>query len=337
MFVASTEYEEGAPSYEEVVTSIAQEDGELLVAVAFWGRGAECIVHPRPNGPVKMICNLKSGATNPATIEALHDSEGVVLKQHDRLHAKVVIGSKTAIVGSANFSSNGLNLEGEESEGWEEAGLATNRPVDVDQIRNWFRIMWDNAREVYDQDIEEAKTKWKERRASRILMNSNSSCSFALDSLTRAELSDRRIFVVISRVGLSEEAKSAYRESEEELAGQHVAVSRGLPPIYEGWSTLPKNAQLIDIYYGPRGAVQCHGVYVRTHELKFEYQNGSKGHLAVCRKETQIIGHRFERNEASQFKDKLKPYIEEIWNSQFAIGDECGKYTHLVNIVDICG
>ena len=200
MFVASTEYEEGAPSYEEVVASIAQEDGELIVAVAFWGRGAESTVYPRLSGSVKMICNLKSGATNPATIQALHDRKGIVMKQHDRLHAKVVIGSKTAVVGSANFSSNGLNLEGEESEGWEEAGLVTNRLADVDQIRNWFQVMWDNARQIDDRDIEEAKAKWKERGASRILMNSNTSCGFALDNLTRAELSDRRIFVVISRV-----------------------------------------------------------------------------------------------------------------------------------------
>ena len=123
------------------------------------------------------------------------------------------------------------------------------------------------------------------------------------------------------------EAKSAYRENEEELAGQHVAMSKGLPPIYEGWPALPEDAQLIDIYYGPRGAVHCHGVYVRTHELTFKYQDGSNGHLAVCRKETQIIGRRFGRNEASQFKQKLKPCMEEIWSNQFAIDDEFGKFT----------
>ena len=330
MFVTSTEYE-------EVVTSIAKEEGELLVAVAFWGRGAESIVYPRPSGPVKMICNLKSGATNPATIEELHNKKDIILKQHDRLHAKVVVGSKTAVVGSANFSSNGLNLEGEESEGWEEAGLVTKSLAQIDSIRNWFQIIWDNARKIDARDIEEAKTKWKERRASRILMGSNSSCDFTLDSLTRAELLDRRIFVVIYRAGLSEEAKSAYRENREELTGQHVATSERLPPIYESWPKLPKDAQLIDIYYGPRGALRCYGVYTRTHDVTFEYQDSSEGHLAICRKEKLIMGRRFGPNETSQFVHKLKPHMDAIWGSELAVGDEGGKYTHLVNIVDICG
>lgn len=110
MFVTSADYE-------NAVASIAEEKGELLVAVAFWGRGAESIVHRRRGKPVKIICNLTSGGTNPATIETLQGIDKVILKQCDRLHAKVIVGSKTAVVGSANFSCNGLNLEGEESEG----------------------------------------------------------------------------------------------------------------------------------------------------------------------------------------------------------------------------
>ncbi|TLS75056.1 hypothetical protein FE236_10390 [Mariprofundus erugo] len=52
MFVTSSEYE-------KVVTSISEEDGELLVAVAFWGRGANAIIKPRHGQTVKLICNLR--------------------------------------------------------------------------------------------------------------------------------------------------------------------------------------------------------------------------------------------------------------------------------------
>ena len=330
MFVTSAEYE-------EVVISIASEEGELLVAVAFWGRGAESIVYPRPSGPVKLICNLKSGATNPATIEALNNKKDIVLKQHDRLHAKVVVGNKSAVVGSANFSSNGLNLEGEESAGWEEAGFVVKDLTQIGAIREWFQTMWDNAYEIDAQDIEDAKAKWKERRASRILKDSNCSCSFSIDGFTRAELTDRRIFVVIYKTCASEEAISAYHEEKKKLTGQD-ADHNEIAPIYEGWQELPEDAQLIDICYGPRGGLKCYGVYTRTHDLKFKYkEDDSEGHVAVCRKESQIIGRRFGRQESEQFVRKLRPCIDAIWNSESAHGGEDGKYIPLVDVVDICG
>jgi phosphatidylserine/phosphatidylglycerophosphate/cardiolipin synthase-like enzyme len=150
MFLSSAEYE-------NAVRSVVAEIGELQLAVAFWGRGAELLVHPRPAGPVKLICNLSSGGTNPETISALRQKKNVTLKQNDRLHAKVVIGSISAVIGSANLSSNGLNLEGAELKGWEEAGYVTKDADQLEQIRKWFASMWKDAREIYDQDIEDAK------------------------------------------------------------------------------------------------------------------------------------------------------------------------------------
>ena len=336
MFVTSVDYD-------KVVASIAKEEGELLVAVAFWGRGAKSIVHPRPSGPVKIICNLRSGATNPAIIEALHRKRNVTLKQYDRLHAKVVVGSKTAVVGSANFSSNGLNLEGEESAGWQEAGLVTQDPVEIEAINSWFRTIWGDAHEISPRDIKEAKKRWKKRRNSRIPKNSDSSRGFTLDSFTRAELLDRRIFVVVYSDDLSEDAISAYHRREEELMGQYVARRQepsSMPPIYESWEELPKDAQLIDIQRGPRGGMKCHGVYTRTDDMTFEYADGSPGSLQICRKDDQIMGYRFGPTEALQFSRKLKPHIDAIWKSDLAVGGKGGKYiclVDIVDIVDICG
>jgi len=64
MFVHSAEYK-------KAVEAIAAEDGELLLAVAFWGRGAEALLTGRKGQPTRAICSLKSGATNPETVEAL--------------------------------------------------------------------------------------------------------------------------------------------------------------------------------------------------------------------------------------------------------------------------
>jgi hypothetical protein len=330
MFVTSSDYE-------KVVTSIAEEEGELLVAVAFWGRGAESIVHPRASGRVKLICNLGSGATNPAAIDFLRNREGILLKQNDRLHAKVVVGSTTAVVGSANFSCNGLNFEGNELEGWEEAGLLTRDSAQLSTIRDWFRAMWKHSRAIKDRDIEEAKLKWEQRRATRIKNHSSPPLGFALGNFSRSDVLDRRIFVAMYGSWLSPAAKAAYRKYKKELTGQPISKTAKLPPMYEGWPKLPKEAQIIDLYYGSRGALRCYGVFTRTHDVKFKYSDGSKGHLALCRKDNKVMDYPFRSKEALQFAKDLKPHIEEIWNSKLAVGDEDGKYIHLADIVDICG
>ena len=95
------------------VRMIASRTGEVMAAVAYWGSGAAertgLTQHNRP-ASVRVICDLLSGACNPAEIEALR-ALGVTVKTLDRLHAKVWIGEDDVIVGSANASRNGLPAE----------------------------------------------------------------------------------------------------------------------------------------------------------------------------------------------------------------------------------
>lgn len=331
MFVTSSEYE-------KVVTSILKEEGELFAAVAFWGRGADSMINPRSGRAVKLICNLASGATNPDVIESLRNKKGILLRQHDRLHAKVIVGGKRALVGSANLSSNGLNLEGSETAGWEEAGLVTTDARQTASIREWFTAMWEESRQITDVELEDARRKWKERRATRVKSTSPASSNeLSLDKLDRDELSDRRIYLAIYGDGLSDEARKAYRKYEAELTGQPLQKSTKLPPIYENWPELPKDAQLIDLYYGPRGAVRCFGAFTRTHDVKFKYRDGSKGHLAVCRRDDRIMGYPFGSKEAAKFAKDLRPHIDKVWSSDLAVGDDGGKYIHLADVAEICG
>lgn len=331
MFVTSSEYQ-------EVVTSISEEDGELLVAVAFWGRGADSIIKPRLGQTVKLICNLASGATNPDVIDALRNKKGISLRQHDRLHAKVIVGGRRALVGSANLSSNGLNLEGSEISGWEEAGLVTADSKQVGAIKEWFTMMWAESRPIRESEVEEARRKWKERRATRVKKGSlHSRSGFLLERLSREDLADRQIYLAIYGDWLSDEAKRAYRKYEEELTGQRAPKSAKLPPMYENWPELPKEAQLIDLYRGPRGALRCFGVFTRTHDVKFTYRDGSKGHLAVCRRDDKVMGYSFGTKEAARLAKDLRPYIEEVWNSDLSVGDDSGKYIHLADVAEIRG
>ena len=329
MFVTSVDYE-------DAVRTILAEPGETSMAVAFWGRGSQVLLDGR-RGTTRIICNLKSGATNPEPIELLRKMTNVQLRQHNRLHAKVVLSRGSALVGSANVSSNGLNLEGEELRGWEEAGVLTRNAEDVQVVKSWFDALWLKSRSVKDEDIEEARIKWQRRRASRVdTQGKRPNQGFDLRTLSKADLSDRSVVVAIYRDWVSQEAKVAYRAKHKELTGAPVAESARLPPMYENWPSLPKDGQIIDVYYGKR-SVKCFGVFTRTLNIKFKYKDKASGHLAICRKDTDVFGHKFQSSEAARFAAVLKPHIELIWNSKLAVGDEDGRIVPLAEVARICG
>ncbi|MYD45826.1 MAG: hypothetical protein F4W92_05685 [Gammaproteobacteria bacterium] len=58
---------------------------------------------------VQVICDLWSGACNPAPIQQLIKS-GVEVKTLDHFHAKVLVCGSDVLVGSASASLNGLVL-----------------------------------------------------------------------------------------------------------------------------------------------------------------------------------------------------------------------------------
>jgi hypothetical protein len=327
MFITSS-------GYEEAIRTILQERGAALMAIAFWGHGAEQLLKDRRD-TTRIICNLSSGATNPDTIVALRRAGNIRIKQHDRLHAKVVSVGTTAIVGSANLSSNGLNLEADEVMGWEEAGYVTRSAGEVQAIGSWFEALWSKSRDVTDHDITEAKARWKLRRANRVTPSApdGDRGQFDLLSLKAADLADRDVVLAIYRNWLSEEAKKAYRARQKELTGQKMSSSARLPPMFEGWPSLPKDAQIIDVYFGKR-LVTCYGVFKRTLDIRFKYKDGSSGHLAVCRKETKLLGRTFV---SKSFADTVRPHINAIWNSSKAVGDEDAKVISLRHVAPLCG
>lgn len=140
------------------------EERPVRCAVAFWGQGADKLFAPMQLcSQIQIVCNLLAGGTNPNVIEKLQRA-GVRIRQADRLHAKVYIGNKQAIITSANASTNGLGLEGAEQSYWTEAGVS----VDVDRsIDTWFETLWEESREIGEDDIKKAKSKWKDRQRTK--------------------------------------------------------------------------------------------------------------------------------------------------------------------------
>ena len=88
----------------QAVRLLADSNEELLAAVAFWGRraGQQTGITGR-TAPTRILCDLLSGACNPAEISHLLDND-VEVKYRPHLHAKVWVSGNEVLVGSANAS-----------------------------------------------------------------------------------------------------------------------------------------------------------------------------------------------------------------------------------------
>ena len=149
------------------VRAIASRTGDILAAVAYWGSGAAdrtALTQQDRPGNVRVICDLLSGACNPAEIEVLRKL-GITVKTLDRLHAKVWIGGNDVIVGSANASRNGLPGDGEHGANVEAATLSQDPRLAL-ALTAWFEEQWKASSAIEDRHLEQARQLWKRRAKS---------------------------------------------------------------------------------------------------------------------------------------------------------------------------
>ncbi len=122
---------------------------DVVIATAFVGAGFDSLLGERPPHfpPVDVRCNLHMGGTNPAPLQALLGKRKprIRLTSCDRLHAKVILTAKKAIVSSANLSSNGIGSmstavpAGEP--GHQEAGALITDLGQIEAIRRWLNTL----------------------------------------------------------------------------------------------------------------------------------------------------------------------------------------------------
>lgn len=133
------------------------------LAVAFWGKGAIERLGLDRGLKAEILCNLDSGACNPAELRRIRALSGITLKSHPSLHAKVYWTPAGAILGSSNASANGLALEGDAAGGWREANVRINDPAMIGNIAAWFEALFAEGNAILDDDLERAEQVWKAR------------------------------------------------------------------------------------------------------------------------------------------------------------------------------
>ncbi|SDF96860.1 MULTISPECIES: phospholipase D-like domain-containing protein [Rhodanobacteraceae] len=244
-------------AYSTRVKELFATEQPLDVAIAFWGTGAEAKAVSKAGSARRIICNLGSGGTNPDVIEKLGESPRVSVKKLDNLHAKVVIGKDVAIVGSANFSANGLGLEDGELAYWQEAGYIVTDKAELKRLRTWFTSLWDSeASTITPLDIKNAREAWALRRKMRPKLRAAND-AFVITKDNWLGFRDRQIHVIVwGRFPTKAENARAQQDRKERAdesadSSDKAKVRSGLD-YYHNWGNdihRHKHAQFIDVHW----------------------------------------------------------------------------------------
>ena len=162
------EFLSGKPIFDQVKKFISSNDGLLRVAVSYWGKevldetGLLQRIKEKPDS-VRVICDLASPGCNPDPIEQLM-GRGVRVRTLNKFHAKVWICGSTVIIGSPNFSKNGLGYDKKSflSNNVEAAVLVKDRNF-AGIVETWFEEQWHKSDQVDATKITEARSRKNER------------------------------------------------------------------------------------------------------------------------------------------------------------------------------
>ncbi|MDQ7015965.1 MAG: phospholipase D family protein [Gammaproteobacteria bacterium] len=312
-------------NYLDCVKSYFDNKEALDISVPFWGKGALSLFESiSENKKIRIICNLESGACNPYEIEKISKRYNVSIRSSDRLHAKLFLQDSSMIIGSANVSSNGLSFEGDESDGWFEAGVELKDRKVLDDASRWFDKLWGESSQIDLYNINKFKVLWDKRRNNRPFYKVKGAQS--LFDAARGDLEqfkDRKIyFVVYVGEDFSKEAFSAFETGLGEDMGQDTVSFFEYES--EVGDSIPGDAVLINIQCGPRGGIKCIQIGSTLDEKKikcFQYENGADG--VVIYYFLEDVG---EFDLSSEDKDFIKiKFKNSLWGEFFNKGNYSEK------------
>ena len=81
------------------------------------------------------------------------------------LHAKVYLTNNKMILGSSNFSANGLSLEGDETNKLIEANILLDNASIIQDAKVWFDDLWNKAKQIDNNYCEKFIDKWISNRS----------------------------------------------------------------------------------------------------------------------------------------------------------------------------
>lgn len=329
--------------YKQRLEQLLDNEHDLSLAVAFWGEGAVTLISSRSSKNFRILCNLMSGGTNPYVIRELcelaESSDGrIQIRQCDRLHAKVVVGERQALIGSANVSGNGLGLGDQGSAHWLEAGVLTSEESVVGGARSWFDQLWksDGVRGIIDADITAAIKIWTQNRRGWQLPGDPRD-EFNLRDFSAANLEGLPAYVLLYRSRVSEEAVEAIEEFE---AHQSEAGSSLNWWPFESWPinlSTEKDVEHLAIYYASNGRVIVDGVcrmIGKRQPLQYKDESEDTGHIDIALAQETLLNRPFGEIGRKLMAEQLYPCRREIWNTA-SRGSQDDQHVRRIHIAEL--
>lgn len=331
-------------NYKTRLRELVADEDSLDVAVAFWGHSAQKLIHPDESKPIRIICNLRTGSTNPQVIEhflelSARPNRNVQVRQCDRLHAKVILGVNQAVIGSANISANGLGLEDEDSAHWLEAGMHIRERTELGAIQSWYDALWDSdhVKTIDDSDIAAAYLAWRRNRKPMLEVSSDKKDYFSLADFTASNLRWEKVYALIYRQKNSAEARSKLKAIESEVSNDKGHVKTGIKLWgYENWPDFPTDvdAEYVDIRWGPMKGVSVFGpCRLLGQQASIQYVNSFVGTLDIANPVQTLLGIPFGTKAKRAMEAQLKACMQEIWDMT-GEGDDV-RVVHLAEVAEI--
>ncbi|MGQ2948403.1 MAG: phospholipase D family protein [Agrobacterium sp.] len=227
-------------------------------AVAFWGKDAATVLGISSRSkPLKIICNLQSGACNPLEIRKLLKlAPSVEVRTSPRLHAKVYWTPSGVVIGSSNASANGLAVEGNELSSWSEANVYTNDHAILEQSSDWFDKQFDQSQPISDADLLQAEEVWDRRRydCPLVVSKNTSLIQLVCDNIEHSIW--EKVKVTCWQEDLSQDAASRLSV----IAANHPSADELL--AYEGWEDYLKEGDwTFDFYINPNSTISFNHIW----------------------------------------------------------------------------
>jgi hypothetical protein len=267
------------------IKRLVKRSSTATLAVAFWGEGAidELGLRGRLDRPTTILCNLRTGGTNPSVIEQLlalatKASGKWTVRQDDHLHAKVYLFDDAVVLGSSNVSANGLAFEGRELSGWTEANVLIHDTAFIDGIRGWLKPL--RGVQITHADIAFA-VEARSRTRSSLTMPMSRGRSL-LDALRNEPEMFRRVpgYLTFYDTDLSSEARDVQKRLQSEL-GDEVS-------IFEEWPDLPSTGVLV-CFWHDTGSFRFEGVWERR-EKASDVATGTGRSIQVIWRSRGVLG-----------------------------------------------
>ena len=280
------------------------------LAVAFWGAEARHhlgLARRAAAAPIRIICNLAMGGTNPFEIEELMSTAGVSVEQSDHLHGKVYLFDDAVMIGSSNASANGLSFEGVEALSWQEANIVSEDRAILAAAAEWVAQL--STRAITPQDLSDAKLAWRLRRSNIIAPNHKRSI---VDLLADGPSSivGKGVYLAVYTAELDKRGLEARDVARTEY-GPHVDA-------FQDWGDLPQNGTFICFWRGARGGIQFDDAWKRASDLPdLAFEGGT---LQLCFPTKMPLGLIHPRIDREGWREVVKRLIDRASPVQGNIG-----------------